>query len=200
MDLFRQSLFTQLLEANIAPTRLTMQTLDASFEPSLVNNKIAWPDRYWKLLDVFGSYLFDTHLDDVEIDSFEEDAVPLITFHQTKGLEFDHVYVAAMGREPDVTSALRTQVFSGNAVAYQVQDGHPVTADAHTLQLGEADRDRENYVALTRAKARLTILVDPTDGRMFMGGSAAVLDIFNGVPGTPHPNVAAVTVKDWSNA
>src|SRR5262249_8635118 len=92
--LFRQALFTELLEANIAPTRLTRRSLDQPLEVYTRNKRYQWDDRYWQLLNVFGAYLKDAPIDDPEVESFEEDAVLMLTFHQTKGLEFDHVYVA----------------------------------------------------------------------------------------------------------
>lgn len=158
--MFRQALFTQLLEANIAPTRRTMDPLDQPLESGVSQGKFKWPDRYWNLLNVFGGYLDNTNLDDPEVEAFEQDAVLMITFHQAKGLEFDHIYVTATGRNPDVGPALRTGLFSGRAVPYTMNDGLNST-DQQTLDLSLADREREVYVALTRAKLSLTIMHDP---------------------------------------
>jgi superfamily I DNA/RNA helicase len=86
--------------------------------------------------------------------------VLLLTFHQTKGLEFDHVYVAGTGRAPDLGPALRTKLFSGDIPKYRV-DGTLSTRDMQVGDLALADRDREVYVAITRAKKSLTLLCDP---------------------------------------
>jgi len=57
LALFRQALFTQLLEANIAPTRSSMNSLDQPLEVRWTSGKFRWPDRYWNLLSIFGGYL-----------------------------------------------------------------------------------------------------------------------------------------------
>lgn len=198
IDMFRQSLFTQLLEANIAPTRLTMQPLDQPLDVTKVNGKYVWSDRFWSLLHVLGSYIASTNLDDPDIEAFEENAVPLITFHQAKGLEFDHVYVASMGRKPDVSPALRTALFSGKVVSFQVTDGMPETTDQLTLDLAAADRDREDYVALTRAKQTLTFLL-PSDRQDddYSRPHPAIETMFNLLPPQPHQSFPSVTVKEW---
>jgi DNA helicase-2/ATP-dependent DNA helicase PcrA len=108
-------------------------------------------------------------MDDLEVEAFAENAVAVMTFHQAKGLEFDHVYVAATGRDPSVHPVLRTMLFSGKTPRYNVNGGQPSSRDRHVLELAEADRERELYVALTRAKKTLTVLHDPADARPFMG-------------------------------
>ena len=198
IDMFRQSLFTQLLEANIAPTRLTMQSLDQPLDVTNINGKYVWSDRFWGLLHVLGSYIASANLDDPDIEAFEENAVPLITFHQAKGLEFDHVYVASMGREPDVSPALRTALFSGEVVNFQVINGVPATTHQPILDLATADRDRENYVALTRAKQTLTLLL-PSDRQddAYSRPHPAIDAIFNSLSSRPHQSFPNVTIKEW---
>src|SRR5262249_10530315 len=49
-ELFRQALFTSLLEANIAPTRLTMDSLDTPLEVELKKGRYVWPARFWSFL------------------------------------------------------------------------------------------------------------------------------------------------------
>jgi DNA helicase-2/ATP-dependent DNA helicase PcrA len=195
-SLFRQALFTTLLEANIAPTRLSSQSLDQPLEVSQQNSKFVWPDRYWQFLGVFGSYLNSAPMDDPEVETFEEDAVLLLTFHQGKGLEFDHVYLAGTGREPDIAPALRTMLFSGETPKYQV-DGTLTTKDKKVLDLALADREREVYVAMTRAKAQLTVLHDPNDQFAYMPLNQAIASLFDGRPGCAHPHAVGVTVKDY---
>jgi len=176
--LFRQALFTQLLEANVAATRLTRRSLEKPLQPVLKNGKVAWPSEFWELLNYFGQFVGAGGQDDLEVEAFAENAVAMLTFHQAKGLEFEHVYVAMTGKEPDPGSALATELFSGNSPALKVVDKHPVTTDKPVLKLAEADREREIYVAITRPKRTLTILHSPTDGRWAMNLNPGLAKIF----------------------
>lgn len=197
VELFRQALFTQLLESNIAPTRLTMDSLDQPLEVSLHKGKFVWPDRFWSLLNVFGGYLENHALDDPEIESFEEDAVLMITFHQAKGLEFDRVYVAATGRDPDISPALRTRLFSGESIRYTYSPMPVTTKDQQTLTLALGDREREVYVALTRGRTDLTILHDPvlaTNGRLAL--NPGIEAIYSRIPATVHPLNKKVRIQE----
>lgn len=195
--LFRQALFTELLEANVAPTRRSMQPLDAPLEVTLVKKKYVWPDRYWTLLNVFGAYLSNASLDDPEVETFEDDAVLMITFHQGKGLEFDHVYVAGTGRPPDIAPALRTKLFSGDRPKYKIDGGQLSTKDKSVLELAAADREREVYVAMSRAKRHLTVLHDPENAFGYMPLNPAIEQLFEGIKGKSHPVVKGVTVREW---
>jgi DNA helicase-2/ATP-dependent DNA helicase PcrA len=196
-SLFRQALFTALLEANIAPTRLTMHSLDQPLEVRVVNRKYQWPDRFWILLNVFGAYLNNATIDDPEVESFEEDAVLMLTFHQTKGLEFDHIYVAGTGRAPDLGPALRTKLFSGDTPKYRV-DGTLSTRDKLVCDLAVADRDREVYVAITRAKKSLTLLCDPK-ADLFMSLNPAIQKLFAAAKRKSHALNSAVFVKEYEH-
>jgi DNA helicase-2/ATP-dependent DNA helicase PcrA len=200
LALFRQALFTQLLEANIAPTRLSMDPLDQPLEVCQVHGKFKWPDRYWNLLSIFGGYLENTNLDDLEVEAFEEDAVLMITFHQAKGLEFDHIYVTATGRDPDVGPALRTRLFSGDPVPFDIVGGLQ-TMDPQTTALSCADREREVYVASTRSRSSLTLLHDPTlvANRIYTL-NPAIQQIFATKKATPYPGHPEVKVKEYTNA
>lgn len=199
-DLFRQAMFTSLLEANIAPTRMSRNSLDLPLIPSQgTNGKIVWPDQYWQLLNTMGTLISNTPLDDEEVEAFAEHAVVLMTFHQAKGLEFDHVYVAASGREPQVQAVLQTMLFSGEAPRYSVRGNNVQTRAAKVLELAEADRDREVYVALTRAKKTLTILVDPNDDRANMNLHSVLEAAFHGARARKHGSIPKVTVKEWSH-
>lgn len=194
-SLFREALFTQLLEANIAPTRRTRSSLDQPLAP--IRNpagKIVWPDEMWTFLGLFGSFIQETDLDDIEDDTFAEHAVALLTFHQAKGLEFDHIYVGLTGREPAPHSVLQTMLFSGQAVPYLIDpDGQPVCDDPAVGQLALADRERELYVALTRAKQRLTIICDPADQRPMSSLNPALKSLFADLPANP----LAGGVTEW---
>lgn len=194
--LFRQALFTALLEANIGPTRMTTRSLDEPMRPTMADGKVKWPKQYWDLLRVLGTMLQNTPLDDEEVEAFSENAISMLTFHQSKGLEFDHVYVAATGRDVMPANALRTALFSGEAVPYTVNDGQAETNDHRILDLATADRERETYVALTRAKRHLTILCDPSHARTDISRLNPALDeIFDRLPTHAHPLDPGVLVK-----
>lgn len=195
-DLFPEALFTRLLEAQVAATRLTTSSLDGPLEPARrKDGRVVWPDKYWRFLSIFGGLLANSALDDIEVDSFAESAVGLLTFHQAKGLEFDHIYVGLTGRDAAPNAALRTKLFSGESVSYKVQAGQPSTNDREVRKLSEADREREIYVALTRAKERLTFVHDPTDGRPLSGLNPGLDSLFKtrprkGLKGRPTVRVA----------
>jgi DNA helicase-2/ATP-dependent DNA helicase PcrA len=195
--LFREALFTQLLEANIAPTRRTLTPLDRPLAPYRNDaGKVVWPDEMWSFLSLFGALIVETDLDDVEDEAFAEHAVALLTFHQAKGLEFDHVYVGLTGRQPAPHSVLQTMLFSGQSVKYRIDaDSQPKTSNRTVTQLALADRERELYVALTRAKQRLTIIYDPADQRPMCSLNPALKFLFDGLPAK---NLAGgVTERRW---
>jgi DNA helicase-2/ATP-dependent DNA helicase PcrA len=194
-SLFRQALFTALLEANIAPSRRSLASLDDAMTPERADNgKIEWPKQFWGLLDVFGGLLHAADLDDVEVEAFAEKAVAMLTFHQVKGLEFEHVYVGCTGRNVTPQSVLRTMLFSGETAKYTVTVGQVVTKQKKVLSLAQADREREVYVAMTRAKRRLTILYDPNDKRSFMALNPGIKAVCDGSPSSPHPLDSSVRV------
>ncbi|MDQ3933700.1 MAG: ATP-dependent helicase [Actinomycetota bacterium] len=179
--LFRQALFTQLLEANVAATRMTRKSLERPLRPTRdENGKVSWPPEFWELLNYFGQLVSAGGQDDVEVEAFGENAVSVLTFHQAKGLEFDHVYVTMTGKDPEPSSALATELFSGESPAFSVADRRPVTADAKVARLSEADRDREVYVAITRPKETLTVLHSPGDGRWAMDLNPGLAKVFTG--------------------
>jgi superfamily I DNA/RNA helicase len=198
VSLFRQALFTALLEANIAPSRRTMASLDAAMGPvSNGNGQIEWPKQFWQLLDVFGALLHSADLDDVEVEAFADQAVAMLTFHQAKGLEFEHVYVGCTGRDVTPQNVLRTMLFSGEKVRYAINAGQQVeTKDKKVLQLAQADREREVYVAMTRAKRHLTVLYDPGDDRKIMRLNPGIAAVSDGSQTTPHPLDSSVQVHE----
>jgi DNA helicase II / ATP-dependent DNA helicase PcrA len=195
--LFREALFTQLLEANVAPTRRSRASLDQPLAPTRDRaGKIVWPDEMWSFLTVFGTLVQESDLDDIEDDAFAEHAVALLTFHQAKGLEFDHVYVGLTGRDPSPHAVLQTMLFSGQPVSYQIDpDGQPQCADPTVTQLALADRERELYVAMTRAKQRLTILHDPADTRPMTTLNPAVATLFAATPTRTLPG--GISERRW---
>lgn len=199
-SLFRQALFTGLLESHTAPTRRSKDPLDQPLEVVRSGGKYVWPARYWNFLNVFGSYLNNASIDDPEVEAFEEGAVLLLTFHQSKGLEFDHVYVAGTGRPVDVSPALRTKLFSGESVNYAVDPatGTVTCQDADVKRLALADREREVYVALTRAKKHLTVLFDPDHEREFLTLNPEIGKLFAGANVTAHPRFTDVEVLEYT--
>jgi len=194
--LFRQALFTQLLEANVAATRQTAQALDYPMNPEVgADGKVVWPPGFWNLLNVFGQLIQAGGIDDLEVEAFAEQAVSLLTFHQAKGLEFDHVYVGLTGKDVDPAAALATELFSGKTPNYDVVGGQPITRSRRINRLAQADREREIYVAITRARTSLTIIQAPNDPRWAMGLNGGLAALFDGV--TPK-KVGGVTIKEWA--
>ncbi|MER5318036.1 ATP-dependent helicase [Streptosporangium roseum] len=201
-QLFRQALFTALMEANIAPSRRTTRSLDAPMRPILSKDgKLDWPQQYWDLLSLMSTMLESSGLDDEEVEAFSENAFSMLTFHQAKGLEFDIVYVAATGRNVTPANALSTTLFSGNEIDYQVVDGQAETSDPEILGLAQADREREVYVAITRAKKQLTILYDPTNTSIGMRDlNPGLAAIFDKIPAEAHPFNPAIQIKNYRYA
>jgi superfamily I DNA/RNA helicase len=163
------------------------------------SGKYVWPTRYWTFLNIFGSYLDNASLDDPEVEAFEENAALLLTFHQAKGLEFDHVYVAGTGRPVDWSPALRTKLFSGEAPAYSVDSttGAVTCPDREVGRLALADREREVYVALTRAKQRLTLLFDPEHEREFLTLNPVINKLFKDRPAKTLKQFPTVEVLEY---
>jgi DNA helicase-2/ATP-dependent DNA helicase PcrA len=193
-ELFREGLFTGLLESAVAATRRSAGSLDRPLEPQrTASGKIQWPDHYWNFLGVFGSLIATSRLDDPEVESFQDGAVSLLTFHQAKGLEFDRVYVSMTGRAVQPAPVLLTMLFSGEPRQYDVSTGLATTPDPDVLRLAEADREREVYVALTRGRSDLTILHDPGNTFYGMDLNPAIGRMFANVPETPI--AGSVTVR-----
>jgi DNA helicase-2/ATP-dependent DNA helicase PcrA len=176
-----------------------MDPLDRPLEVRRTDDgKYAWPARYWSFLNVFGSFLNNAGLDDPEVEAFEEGAVLLLTFHQAKGLEFDRVYVAGTGRDVDLAPALRTKLFSGEEPPFTAAPpGVLESTDPEVCLLAEADREREVYVALTRARQRLTILHDPEQDWAYLKLNPALERVFAGRPAVPHPRFGTLTVSEY---
>ncbi|MDA8615561.1 ATP-dependent helicase [Candidatus Poseidoniales archaeon] len=160
----RQVLFTQLFDANVSSTRLTKAPLDNFIWCEKVSGKIRWPAMYWNMLEVMHRFCNGEAIADLDTEAFQSKAVPMMTFHASKGLEFKHVYVARTGRSIPLAGPLRAKIFSGEPIEFDVIGGHPQIKDKKISnsirRLGKADRDREVYVAMTRAEDELTFLVE----------------------------------------
>lgn len=161
----------------------------------LPDGKIEWPAQYWSLLSLFGQLVSAGGQDDLEVEAFSEDAISLLTYHQAKGLEFDHVYVAMTGKEIDPSSVLATMLFSGEAPKYEVVEGRPKTKNREVLRRAKADREREVYVAITRARDHLTVLDAPKDPRPMMKLNAGIADLFKGIK--PKKS-GKVKIRSWT--
>lgn len=197
VQLFRQALFTQLLDANIAVTRTQgKKSLERPMVPRRrPDGKIEWPPQYWSMLSLFGQLIAAGGQDDLEVEAFSEDSISLLTYHQAKGLEFDHVYVAMTGKEVEPSSVLATMLFSGETPNYEVAEERPKTKDRKVMRRATADREREVYVAITRAKDHLTVLNSPKDRRPMMKLNAGIADLFKG---TPSKKSGHLTIKSWT--
>lgn len=160
----RQVLFTQMFDANVSSTRLTKAPLDNFIWCEKVGGKIRWPKMYWSMLEVMHRFCTGEAIADLDTEAFQYGAVPMMTFHASKGLEFKHVYVARTGRSAPLAGPLRAKIFSGEKIEFDVIDGHPEIKDKTISdsihRLGRADRDREVYVAMTRAEDELTFLIE----------------------------------------
>ena len=177
----RQVLFTQLFDANVSSTRLTKTPLDNFIWCEKVNGKVRWPNMYWKMLEVMHRFCNGEAIADLDTEAFQYGAVPMMTFHASKGLEFKHVYVARTGRSIPLAGPLRAKIFSGEKIEFDVIDGHPQIKDKKISnsirRLGRADRDREVYVAMTRAEDELSFLVEE-DADFEMDRSHEILQKF----------------------
>jgi ATP-dependent exoDNAse (exonuclease V) beta subunit len=123
--------------------------------------------------------------------------VLILTFHQSKGLEFDHVYVAGTGRTPDIAPALRSRLFSGETPRYKIDGNVLSTRDKTILKLAQADREREVYVAMTRAKTRLTVLHDPKHSFGHMPLNEVIGVMFKSGETRRYPGATAVTIRTY---
>jgi DNA helicase-2/ATP-dependent DNA helicase PcrA len=167
--------------------------------PERRDGKVWWPDQLWRFLSILGPLIHNASLDDPEVEAFADHAVALLTFHQAKGLEFDHVYVALTGGQPDPAPVLRTMLFSGEPRNFSCEAGMLTTADPEVHRLARADRDREAYVALTRAKRRLTILHAPQDGHPLAPLSPSLEAMFDATEARPVPGWPNLSVREFGD-
>lgn len=196
--LFRQSLLTEIVEAIIAPSRMSGASLEDPLKAWTDGGQICWPDEIWSFIGALGQIVAKTSLDDPEVEAFAENAFRMLTFHQSKGLEFDEVYVAGTGRAISFGSVITTRAFSGQTSSFTASGGVISTTDSTIQDLAQADAAREVYVAITRPKKKLTILHDPGDGGGFMGLDPALEKLFEKKPAIPHPTIPGLTIKEVS--
>lgn len=97
-----------------------------------------------------------------------DDAVSVLTIHQAKGLDFDHVYVAQLhkGRPGGASLATRADEVDGHLelALFGIPSLRFDRALARREAVEAAERVRTLYVAMTRARERLVMLGKPGTG------------------------------------
>jgi superfamily I DNA/RNA helicase len=185
MELFRQAMFTELSETAIAASRSTGFSIDDPIEVRTdAAGKPDWDSRVWDFIGSLGLMVAGSSLNDPEVETLQQHAFPILTFHQSKGLEYDEIYLAATGRPVDSIPVILTRVFSGDPVNGLRVDssGNLSYTDPDVDDWARADAAREIYVAMTRAKDRLTILHDPDHADRFMALDATIASLFAKLP------------------
>jgi hypothetical protein len=86
---------------------------------------------------------------------------------------------------------LTADLVSGERIHYTVRTGLAST-DNVVQNLALADRDREVYVEMMRAKKTLTILRDPAAAAAQMTLNPIIAKLFEGLRGKPHSIAASV--------
>lgn len=143
----RLSKITRIFESFIS---LNGRALTAdNLTPSHVNNW--WLSRFYTSMC---GYLSEYGMDDDEEDDVicPRGFLPIMTIHQSKGLEFDFVFAGNLGRSvsPDSAHRLEEQMSPFKIV--------PATTN-HTLEeLAWQDSIRKHYVTYSRAKHALVLL------------------------------------------
>jgi DNA helicase-2/ATP-dependent DNA helicase PcrA len=113
----------------------------------------AWLSSFYHL---FLGYVLTAGFDDEEDDDVivPTGMVPVMTMHQSKGLEFPFVFVGHLGENPDVSSSHELEtLFSG----YPANPSRTF-ARAPANERAEMDLIRQYYVAYSRAKYGLILL------------------------------------------
>jgi exodeoxyribonuclease V beta subunit len=84
----------------------------------------------------------------------DEDAVQILTIHMSKGLEFETVFALGLASAPPSQDAVLVQVEGkSRLIPFKSEDPH-----CHAfLQEADAEKLRQFYVALTRAKSRVYV-------------------------------------------
>jgi DNA helicase-2/ATP-dependent DNA helicase PcrA len=89
-------------------------------------------------------------------------------------------------------------LFSGSVVPYAVDpNGQPVCTDPDVARLALADREREVYVAITRARERLTLLHDPEDTRPITALNPGIEALFAGEEPRPVTGQPGLVERRW---
>jgi DNA helicase-2/ATP-dependent DNA helicase PcrA len=115
--------------------------------------KAAWLGAFYYL---FLGYVLNAGFDDEEDDDVIVPAgmVPVMTMHQSKGLEFPFVFVGHVGENPTISATHELEtLFSG----YPANAARTFTR-APASERAEMDMIRQYYVAYSRAKYALVLL------------------------------------------
>jgi len=198
MELFRQAMFTELSETAIAASRSTGFSIDDPIEVRTdAAGKPDWDSRVWDFIGSLGLMVAGSSLNDPEVETLQQHAFPILTFHQSKGLEYDEIYLAATGRPVDSIPVILTRVFSGDPVNGLKVDssGNLSYTDPDVDDWARADAAREIYVAMTRAKDRLTILHDPDHADRFMALDATIANLFSKLPNKKTKD--GLIIQEW---
>jgi DNA helicase-2/ATP-dependent DNA helicase PcrA len=85
-------------------------------------------------------------------------------------------------------------------VKYKVEPatGAVTCKDGEVLRLALADREREVYVAMTRAKKLLTFLFGPDLEREFLTLNSEIGKLFAGAPAARHPQYPDVEILEYT--
>lgn len=85
----------------------------------------------------------------------EKEAVQILTLHLSKGLEFEVVFALGIVNRPPIDKGLVLVREQDNMALKAVQEDDPAYLDF--LEENDAEKSRQLYVALTRAKSKLYI-------------------------------------------
>ena len=137
-----------------------------------------------------------TYLNDLKKDSDEEngvmrrcnpdlDAVQILTIHKSKGLEFDVVFALGLiGRSPEPQTLIPLPDPEGY-FSLQVRSTESPDYLAHCEEV-DAEKMRQLYVALTRAKLRLYVPAQfEIDPKPIKFGTASPMELFTAILGQP---------------
>lgn len=117
------------------------------------------------------------------------DAVQILTLHSSKGLEFDIVFTLGLVKRPHVPSQL-IPVTTGNQMTLTpILDHQSIAYKSHCQEI-DAEKIRQLYVGMTRAKYRLYIpVISFSSSKPIAEGSASPMDLFLARLGQPEASL-----------
>jgi exodeoxyribonuclease V beta subunit len=87
----------------------------------------------------------------------QKNSVPILTLHMSKGLEFEAVFALGVMNRSRVQDEIVTVRMEGQAILQAAKKGSSSYLDC--LEESDAEKSRQLYVALTRAKSKLYVPV-----------------------------------------
>ncbi|MBA3958616.1 MAG: UvrD-helicase domain-containing protein [Parachlamydiaceae bacterium] len=105
------------------------------------------------------------------------DAVNILTLHASKGLEFDVVFALGLIKRSKATASLIPLSHQGNMRLHPVVEDTDPAYQAHCREL-DAEKMRQLYVAMTRAKYRLYVPVIFSSAKIPEPGCASPMELF----------------------